>query len=126
MEPRCYFIGFLAERSIVQQLPLGQEIQGGGHLLQIEALRPPRIPGSFAFSKFGLDVHQQIDALGLNLLCLFPGRGQFLFPNDDRENIALGVSVLQGAEAGKLLLPWPTETGLFSVLVLIPGLLHQF
>lgn len=125
MEPRRYFIGFLAERSVVQQFPLRQEIQGGGHLLQIKTLRPSRIPGPFAFSKFGLDVHQQIDALGLNLLCLFPGRGQFFFPNDDRENIALGVSVLQGAEAGKLLLPWPTETGLFSVLVLIPGLLHQ-
>ena len=117
MEPHCYFIGFLAERSIVQQLPLRQEIQGGGHLLQIEALRPPRIPGSFALGKFGLDVHQQIDALGLNLLCVLPGRGQFLFPNDNRENIALGVTVFQRTEAGKLLLTRPTETGLFSVLI---------
>lgn len=77
------FIRFLTERSVVQQLSLSQEIQRLRHLLQVEALRPPRISGTFTLGQFGLDVHQQIDALGLDFLCVLPDRGKLLFSNND-------------------------------------------
>ena len=64
------FIRFLAERSVIQQLSLGQKIKCLRHLLQVEALRPPRISSPFFLCKFGLIVHQQIDALGLDFLCV--------------------------------------------------------
>lgn len=51
----------------------------------MEALRLVRISDAFAFSKFCLDVHQQMDALSLDFLCVLLGRRKFLVLNDDRE-----------------------------------------
>ena len=54
------FVRFGGEVGIVQQAMLRQIVQRLRHLLEIECLGPPCIPGPLARLELGLNIHQQI------------------------------------------------------------------
>ncbi|CAN4002250.1 IrrE N-terminal-like domain-containing protein, partial [Dysosmobacter welbionis] len=97
-------IRFCTQRGIVRKLPLPEELQRGGHLLDVVDLGPSLIGRAFSLPKPLLNVHDQAHAPG-RWGGILRSRDRTL-PGDDRPDVLGIVTVPEGGcpEPGRFLL----------------------